>query len=123
MIAVPEAGVQQQSTVPARPGVGADRVTAAAAQPGDRIEVRGTPDGDPRRGEILAVLGFEPHVHFRVRWDDEHESLFYPAAHTFVVHRRQTEKRRNQNARLLEEVRRLQRRATSIRMGRAVRSR
>jgi hypothetical protein len=62
------------------------RPTAEAAQPGDWIEVAGTGGADPRRGEILAVLGSGEHAHFRVRWTDEHESLFYPAERGFIVH-------------------------------------
>jgi hypothetical protein len=27
-------------------------------------------------------------MHFRVRWDEEHESFFYPGTDHFVVHRR-----------------------------------
>jgi hypothetical protein len=32
----------------------------------------------PRTGEILEVLGESGHEHYRVRWDDGHESIFYP---------------------------------------------
>ena len=53
--------------------------TVELAQPGDWVEVDGTQDANPRRGEILEVLGSGHHTHFRVRWDEEHESLLYPA--------------------------------------------
>jgi hypothetical protein len=33
----------------------------------------------PRTGEILEVLGESAHEHYRVRWDDGHESIFYPS--------------------------------------------
>jgi Domain of unknown function (DUF1918) len=33
----------------------------------------------PRTGEILEVLGGPEHEHYRVRWDDGHESIFYPS--------------------------------------------
>ncbi|HTP22317.1 MAG TPA: DUF1918 domain-containing protein [Solirubrobacteraceae bacterium] len=46
---------------------------------GDWIECRGVHGQAPRRGEIIEVLGREGHAHFRVRWDEEHESVVYPA--------------------------------------------
>jgi hypothetical protein len=37
--------------------------------------------GDQERsGLILEVLGTPGHEHYRVRWDEEHESIFYPGA-------------------------------------------
>ena len=52
----------------------------AASMPGDLIVVSGHRVGDPGRvGEILEVLGEPEHRHYRVRWDDDHVSLFYPA--------------------------------------------
>lgn len=55
------------------------------AGPHDVIEVTGRRVGDvPRTGEILEVLGDPGHAHYRVRWDDEHESLFYPAGDTRI---------------------------------------
>lgn len=56
----------------ARPG------TPAA---GDWIEVDSTAGGNPRRGRIVEVLGEGSHLHYRVRWDEQHESLFYPDTH------------------------------------------
>lgn len=54
-------------------------------EPHDVIEVAGRRVGDvPRTGEILEVLGTPGHVHYRVRWDDEHESVFYPAGDTQI---------------------------------------
>jgi len=38
----------------------------------------------PRRGEILEVLGREGHERYRVRWDERHESIVYPA-HGVIV--------------------------------------
>ncbi len=52
---------------------------------GDVIEVDGRRVGDtPRKGEVLDVLGAPEHAHYRVRWDDEHETLFYPAGNTRI---------------------------------------
>ena len=50
-------------------------------KPGDVIEVEGRAVGMPgRSGEILEVLGEADHPHFRVRWEDGHESIFYPSS-------------------------------------------
>jgi hypothetical protein len=55
---------------------------------GDLIEIGGTHVGETRRtGEILEVLGPSGHEHYRVRWEDGHETLFYPSGHASVVHR------------------------------------
>lgn len=48
-------------------------------QPGDRIECRGVHGQAPRKGEIIEVLGHDRHEHYRVRWDEKHESIVYPA--------------------------------------------
>jgi len=59
------------------------------AAPGDWLEVDAIPGADPRRGEILEVLGAGRHLHFGVRWRDGEESLFYPAPEGgVIVHRR-----------------------------------
>jgi hypothetical protein len=52
---------------------------------GDRIEVH-SPSGTvaPRRGEIVEVLGMPHHEHYRVRWNDGHESIFFPADGTHI---------------------------------------
>lgn len=55
------------------------RASPDLAQPGDWLEVKGTPGANPRRGEILEVIGTGAHMHFRVRWEEQHESFFYPA--------------------------------------------
>jgi hypothetical protein len=49
------------------------------AHAGDWIETRGVHGQAPRRGEIIEVLGREGHAHYRVRWDEQHESIVYPA--------------------------------------------
>lgn len=60
---------------------------ANGPQPGDWIEVDAS-ERTARRGEILEVLGEGSHQHFRVRWDEEHISLFYPTDRRFVIHSR-----------------------------------
>jgi Domain of unknown function (DUF1918) len=56
------------------------------AQVGDWLETRNIHGGPPRRGEIMEILGRPGHEHFRVRWDEQHESLVYPADGVNVVH-------------------------------------
>jgi hypothetical protein len=63
-----------------------DTVTTAAAQAGDAVEVNGLPGRPAKRGQIVEVLGAGEHVHFRVRWDERHESLFYPTEGATIVH-------------------------------------
>ena len=51
-------------------------VQGLPARVGDRIEITGHAVGDaPRNGEIIEVLGEAGHEHFRVRWEDGHESI------------------------------------------------
>ena len=54
--------------------------------PGDWLEVRGLPGYPTRRGEILEVLGTPGHEHYRVRWDEQHVSIFFPRADGVHVH-------------------------------------
>jgi Domain of unknown function (DUF1918) len=51
----------------------------AQARPGDWIEIHGHTQGDPPRlALVLEVLGEAGQEHYRVRWDEEHESILYP---------------------------------------------
>lgn len=51
------------------------------AKAGDWVLVHGHALGEPSRaGLILEVLGEPGHEHYRVRWDEEHESIFYPGS-------------------------------------------
>ncbi|MGB8858135.1 MAG: DUF1918 domain-containing protein [Ilumatobacteraceae bacterium] len=57
------------------------------AQVGDEIVVDNMTLGHAqRKGEVLEVLGDGDAVHYRMRWDDGHESLFFPASTSHVVH-------------------------------------
>ncbi len=57
------------------------------ASAGDEIVVDGPHLGDPRRaGEVLEVLDEGGVVHYRVRWDDGHESIFFPGSDAHVIH-------------------------------------
>ena len=56
-------------------------------QVGDEIVITGHAVGDaPRTAVILEVLGEPEHQRFRVRWEDGHESIYFPAGDA-VVHR------------------------------------
>ncbi len=55
---------------------------------GDWIEARGLPGQASRRGQIVEVLGAPGHEHYRVRWDERHESIVYPADGVLVIPRR-----------------------------------
>lgn len=61
--------------------------TASKTRAGDVVVVEGHRIGEGRRiGEILEVLGEPGHEHYRVRWDDEHESVFYPSSDAVIQH-------------------------------------
>ncbi|HSP08508.1 MAG TPA: DUF1918 domain-containing protein [Candidatus Dormibacteraeota bacterium] len=50
---------------------------------GDRISMESERIGQSaREGVIQEVLGAGDNSHYRVRWDDGHESTFYPTAGT-----------------------------------------
>jgi Domain of unknown function (DUF1918) len=53
--------------------------TTSTGHADDWIETRGVHGEQARRGQIIEVLGREGHEHYRVRWDEQHESLLYPA--------------------------------------------
>lgn len=54
---------------------------------GDEIVVDNMNLGHPaRRGEVLEVLGDGDGQHYRVRWDDGHESVFFPSSTSHAVH-------------------------------------
>ncbi len=58
------------------------------AMPGDLIVVEGHHVGEGRRiGEVLEVLGRAGHEHYRVRWDDERETVFYPSSDAAIKRR------------------------------------
>ena len=56
------------------------------AQAGDRITVETTTlDVPPRGGVVLEVLGSNDEPPYRVRWDDGHESVYFPGPDAHVV--------------------------------------
>jgi hypothetical protein len=62
--------------------------TTRAAHAGDWIEARGLYGQPPRRGQIIELLGHDRHERYRVRWDEKHESIFYPADGVIIIPRR-----------------------------------
>jgi hypothetical protein len=56
------------------------------AQVGDRIIVEGSKVGQARRdGEIVEVIDAPGPRHYRVRWSDGHERIFFPSSDARVV--------------------------------------
>ena len=54
--------------------------TSAAIKKGTVIVVgQHTVGGTRRVAEVLDVLGGEQDPHYRVRWEDGHESIFFPS--------------------------------------------
>ena len=53
---------------------------------GDEIVVDGVHLGDlSRKGEVLEVRDLGGVTHYRVRWDDGEEGLFYPGSDAHLV--------------------------------------
>ena len=60
-------------------------VQGKPARTGDQIVVSGHSVGATQRtAVILEVLGESGHERFRVRWEDDHESIFAPGEDTVV---------------------------------------
>jgi len=58
----------------------------AEGKVGDRILVESERVGrSAREGEILEVLGGGSNVHYRVRWQDGHESTLFPSAGSLTI--------------------------------------
>lgn len=65
-------------------------------QAGDVVEITGHRVGETRRtGEILEVIGEPGQEHFRVRWEDGHESSFYPSSDAVIRTRPTVSKRKS----------------------------
>lgn len=59
----------------------------AGAQAGDWVEARGLPGRPDRRCQIVEVLGRPGHERYRVRWDEVHESILFPADGVSLIRR------------------------------------
>ncbi len=62
--------------------------TPAAARVGDWLEARGTHGEAARRGQIVEILGEPGREHYRVHWDERHESIVYPADGVLIIHKK-----------------------------------
>ena len=57
------------------------------AQVGDRITIESNRVGGGRRsGEIVEVIARDAANHYRIRWDDGHETVFFPSSDATVEH-------------------------------------
>jgi hypothetical protein len=65
----------------------ASRQIAATARVGDWIDAYGLHGKPSRRGEIVELLGSPRHEHYRVRWDEKHESIVYPTDGVIITPR------------------------------------
>jgi hypothetical protein len=53
---------------------------------GDRLVVESNKVGSGRKaGEVVEVIEGSAGAHYRIRWDDGHESIVYPSSDAFVV--------------------------------------
>jgi hypothetical protein len=57
------------------------------AQVGDHITIESNRVGGGKRsGEIVEVISREGVNHYRVRWDDGHETVYFPSSDATVEH-------------------------------------
>jgi RimK family alpha-L-glutamate ligase len=78
-MAAPEAAGTMGST-PRKETIMVKTIQGLPAEVGDLIQITGHVVGDaPRNAEILEVLGDPGHEHYRVSWEDGHESIYFPA--------------------------------------------
>ena len=67
----------------------------ARARVGDWIEIHGHTQGEPPRSALVVeVLGEEGQEHYRVRWDEEHESILYPGPDVMIRPKQRQAKQR-----------------------------
>jgi rRNA processing protein Gar1 len=82
-----------RGNLPVKGGVIVKTPDTATVEIGDLVVVEEHRVGEGRRiGEILEVLGTTGHEHYRVRWDDDRESIFYPSNDAIIQparHRKQ----------------------------------
>ncbi len=68
---------------------------SSGAHVGDWIMTRGIYGQPPRRGQNIALLGRDRHERYRVRWDENHESILYPADGVVTIRRRRAARHAN----------------------------
>jgi hypothetical protein len=62
-----------------------NRRISESARVGHWIEERGIDTSPSRRGQIIELVGSGRHERYRVRWDEQHESIVYPADGVLVI--------------------------------------
>ena len=62
--------------------------TQAAARVGDSLQARGIHGEPARRGQIVEILGEPGHEHYKVHWDEQHESIVYPADGVEIIRKK-----------------------------------
>ena len=73
-----------------------DGVAIRSGRKGDVVVISGHRVGERERiGEILEVLGEADHVHYRVRWEDQSETVFYPGSDATIRRSRPVSARRS----------------------------
>ena len=56
------------------------------AECGDQIVIETSTLAAPlRRGEVVEVIGQGEHEHYRMRWEDGHESVYFPGPDAHVL--------------------------------------
>ena len=75
----------KKATVNIRSGLAGDVVAISGHRVGER----------ERLGEIIESIGEADHTHYRVRWDDGSESVFYPGSDAAIHRSRSTTPRRS----------------------------
>ncbi len=61
---------------------------------GDQLTVKGRHQGDgDRHGEVIEVHGDHGSPPYVVRWQDEHETVFFPSSDTLVEHHTASKRR------------------------------
>jgi len=56
-----------------------DAADSTYGRPGDLIVISAHRSGGHEQvAEITEVIGEGAHTHYRVRWDEEHESIYFP---------------------------------------------
>jgi uncharacterized protein DUF1918 len=61
---------------------------------GDLIEIEAHQVGGAHRtGEIIELLGEREHRHFRVRWEDGTETIFFPSSDAHMIHPQEATKK------------------------------
>jgi len=66
--------------------------TSSAPHVGDWIKAPGLYRQAARRGQIIELLGHDRRERRRVRWDERHESILYPAHGVVSITRRQRDR-------------------------------